>query len=56
MLPDKVETSYREHRVIIDRIEQRDADGAQAAVEANWRGAALRLGAVIDHIGERGSW
>jgi DNA-binding GntR family transcriptional regulator len=56
MLPDKVETSYREHGAIVDRIERRDADEAQAAVEANWRGAARRLGAVIDHIGERGSW
>lgn len=56
MLPDKVETSYREHAVIVDAIEAREPDGAQAAVEANWRGAAIRLGALIERIGERGSW
>jgi DNA-binding GntR family transcriptional regulator len=56
MLPDRVETSFREHTVIVDTLEKRDPDGAQAAVEDNWRGAAVRLGEVIDHIGERGSW
>lgn len=56
MLPDKVETSYREHAVIVDAIAEKDPDGAQAAVETNWRGAAVRLGEVIDHIGERGAW
>lgn len=56
VLPDKVETSYREHAEIVEAVQDRDADAAQSAVEANWRGAAVRLGAVIDHIGERGSW
>lgn len=56
MLPDKAETSYREHAVIVETIATRDPDGAQAAVERNWRGAAMRLGEVIDHIGERGAW
>jgi DNA-binding GntR family transcriptional regulator len=56
MLPDRIETSYREHTAIVDAISGRDPDGAQAAVESNWRGAAARLGAVIGHIGERGSW
>jgi DNA-binding FadR family transcriptional regulator len=56
MLPDRIETSYREHTAIVDTISRRDADGAQGAVESNWRGAAVRLGAVIGHIGERGSW
>lgn len=56
MLPDKVETSYREHLVIVDAIASRDPDAAQSAVESNWRGAVVRLGAVIEHVGERGSW
>lgn len=56
VLPDKVETSYREHAEIVEAVQDRDPDAAQSAVEANWRGAAVRLGAVIDHIGERGSW
>ncbi|MBA4158470.1 MAG: GntR family transcriptional regulator [Gemmatimonadetes bacterium] len=45
-----------EHEVIIRRIEEGDADGAERAVQANWRNAAERLAVLIDTMGERGSW
>lgn len=56
VLPDKIETSFQEHCAIIEAIEARDPDDAQAGVEANFRGAAERFGRVIDQIGERGAW
>jgi DNA-binding GntR family transcriptional regulator len=48
--------SADEHTVIIRRIEEGDADGAQRAVQTNWRNAAARLASAIELIGERGSW
>lgn len=48
--------SVREHDGIIRAIRSGDADVAQAAVQANWRNAATRLGAVITSVGERGAW
>ena len=56
LLVEKIRTSTEEHEVIIEAIERGDADGAQKAVEANWRGAAQRLSTLIEHLGERGSW
>lgn len=56
LLSDSVDTSVREHGAIAQAIEERDADGAQRAVEANWRGAAERLAGAIQQVGERGSW
>ncbi|MCG6956792.1 MAG: GntR family transcriptional regulator [Gemmatimonadetes bacterium] len=56
LLPDRISTSYQEHARIVEALERGDQDASQAAVEQNWRGAAARLGPVIDHIGERGSW
>ena len=55
-LLDKVRTSAEEHEVIIRAIEVGDAEAAQRSVEANWRGAAARLGHVIGHLGEKGTW
>jgi DNA-binding GntR family transcriptional regulator len=55
-LLEKSRISAEEHEIIITAIERGDQDAAQAAVEANWRGAARRLGAVIERLGERGSW
>lgn len=52
----EIDTSIAEHQEILKAIERRDADAAQRAVEANWRGAAERLGKMIDWVGERGSW
>jgi DNA-binding GntR family transcriptional regulator len=48
--------SAEEHRVIIRMIEEGDADGAQRAVQLNWRNAADRLARAIELLGERGSW
>ena len=48
--------SIREHESITGAICRGDADAAQRAVQTNWRNAAARLGAVIDTVGERGSW
>jgi DNA-binding GntR family transcriptional regulator len=48
--------SVAEHEVIIRRIEEGDCQGAERAVQSNWRNAAERLAAVIEQVGERGSW
>ena len=48
--------SVKEHDAIARAIRGGDADVAQRAVQANWRNAATRLGAVITTVGERGSW
>lgn len=55
-LTTEIETSIAEHDEIAQAIEERDPDGVQRAVAANWRGAAERLARVIDWVGERGSW
>lgn len=52
----EVGTSVQEHKLIIDAISAGDEEGAQSAVQENWRNAALRLNQVIDSVGERGSW
>jgi DNA-binding GntR family transcriptional regulator len=48
--------SAKEHAEIARAIRSGDADAAQGAVQRNWRNAADRLGAVIETVGERGSW
>lgn len=48
--------SVKEHDAIARAIRSGDADAAQRAVQANWRNAATRLGAVIATVGERGAW
>jgi DNA-binding GntR family transcriptional regulator len=48
--------SAAEHAVIAREIRGGDPDRAQGAVQTNWRNAADRLGAVIESVGERGSW
>jgi len=55
-LVDEITTSVEEHNVIIRRIADGDAVGAQQAVDTNWRNAAVRLAKVIATLGERGSW
>lgn len=55
-LVDEITTSVDEHQVIIQRIADADARGAQEAVDTNWRNAANRLYTVIATLGERGSW
>lgn len=55
-LVDEIDTSVAEHAVIIDHIAAGRPMKAQAAVDTNWRNAAVRLGSVISAFGERGSW
>lgn len=55
-LVDEIDTSVAEHALIIDHIAAGRPLKAQAAVDTNWRNAALRLGSVISAFGERGSW
>jgi DNA-binding GntR family transcriptional regulator len=55
-LVDEIATSVVEHEVIVRHIESADPLGAQAAVDTNWRNAAVRLSSVIGAHGERGSW
>jgi len=55
-LIDEIEISVEEHGVIVQAIEDGDPLGAQRAVDANWRQAALRLAKVIGAFGERGIW
>jgi DNA-binding GntR family transcriptional regulator len=55
-LVDEIATSVEEHAIIIRRIADGDALGAQQAVDTNWRNAAARLALVIETLGERGSW
>lgn len=55
-LVDEIARSVAEHREIIKRIRTGNADGAQRAVQRNWRNAAERLSTVIGRLGERGRW
>ena len=55
-LVDTLPTSVKEHEIIVRAIASGDAEGAQRAVETNWRNAAGRLSRVIGQLGERGSW
>jgi DNA-binding GntR family transcriptional regulator len=56
VLLDQIATSVREHEKITAAIARGDSDGAQHAVEDNWRNAAERLAEIITQLGERGSW
>lgn len=56
LLARDLSTSVSEHVGIIRAVKSGSADAAQNAVQNNWRNAALRLGSVIDNVGERGQW
>ena len=56
MLTSDIKASVAEHDAMIDAIDAGDPDGAQHAVQANWRHAAERIAKVIAVAGERGSW
>ena len=55
-LTNELGLSVAEHEVIVGAIREGDADGAQRAIEANWRNAAGRIGSVISRWGETGGW
>ncbi|MBA2459706.1 MAG: GntR family transcriptional regulator [Gemmatimonadales bacterium] len=56
LLAGDLKSSVEEHEATAVGIERGDPDGAQRAVQTNWRNAAARLERVIDRAGERGSW
>lgn len=56
VLTEEIATSVSEHQVIVDAIAAGTPDGAQLAVQSNWRNAAGRLYRAIRTAGERGSW
>lgn len=55
-LVDEIGKSVLEHDVTIRAIEAGEPEFTQTAVRRNWRNAAERMGAVIEHLGERGAW
>jgi DNA-binding GntR family transcriptional regulator len=55
-LTGELMTSVMEHQVIIEAIASGDPEAAAGAVRTNWDNAAVRLGQVIEHVGERGRW
>ncbi len=55
-LVDEIHRSVQEHEAIVSAIGAGQADGAQHAVQANWRRAADSLCQVIEVVGERGCW
>ena len=55
-LLEAIQTSVREHRVIVEKIETGPPEAAHLAVRANWRNAADRMRAVIGSRGETGAW
>ena len=55
-LVDEIGSSVDEHLTTCRSIDGGDPDGAQGAVEVNWRNAAERLSRVIEVLGERGNW
>ena len=55
-LTDELGLSVAEHEVIVQAIRDGDEDGAQRAIQTNWRNAAKRLASVIGEWGETGGW
>lgn len=55
-LTSEINVSVEEHRSIVSALERGEPDGAQYAVQTNWRNAAERLSQVIATLGERGIW
>lgn len=56
VLVDSILTSVGEHAAIIAAIEAGCPDDAKRAMQAHWKDAAQRLAAVIERVGEWGSW
>jgi DNA-binding GntR family transcriptional regulator len=56
LLTREITTSVTEHNAIVRAIRMGNPDGAQNAVQINWRNAAIRLASVIETVGEKGRW
>ena len=52
----ELQTSVKQHAVIVGAIASGDARAAQTATEINWQTAADRLARLIAEHGERGIW
>lgn len=55
-LIDEMATSVKEHEDVVRAIEVGDGEAAEIAMRRNWSNASQRLAAVIDSLGERGTW
>jgi len=55
-LTDELGLSVAEHELIVRAIRDGDDDGAQRAIQTNWRNAAERIATVIGEWGETGGW
>ncbi|HEX4749022.1 MAG TPA: GntR family transcriptional regulator [Bryobacteraceae bacterium] len=53
---DKLDVSIAEHNEIIKALAAGDPDRAERGLQVNWENGVERLAAVIDSLGERGSW
>jgi len=53
---DQLGLSVGEHSMIVEAIDNGNADAAERALQTNWQNGADRLARVIASLGERGSW
>lgn len=53
---DKLNESVAEHNNIINALARGDPNKAEKGLQVNWQNGLQRLSAVIDSLGERGSW
>jgi len=53
---DKLHASVAEHNDIIKALASGDPNKAEKGLQVNWQNGMERLSAVIDGLGERGSW
>ncbi len=53
---DKLDESVAEHNDIIKALASGDPNKAERGLQVNWQNGVQRLSAVIDSLGERGSW
>ncbi|MBV9405023.1 MAG: GntR family transcriptional regulator [Acidobacteriaceae bacterium] len=53
---DKLDASVAEHNHIIKALATGDPNKAEKGMQVNWQNGVERLSAVIDSLGERGSW
>lgn len=53
---DKLDASVAEHNDIIKALATGDPNKAEKGMQVNWQNGVERLSAVIDSLGERGSW
>ena len=56
LLQSDLDMATDEHEAVLRAVEAGDAEAAAQAVRQNWLNASTRLGAVIERVGERGSW